>query len=350
MGRNSKRQSLHKQCRVFKEAKPINPGDGKKQGFTFCSGEVPSSGKQLLAALQPPRERQCPLLFLSFQHPVETVQLHRQRCCSSTWPPRFLFVGSMKGHSERWKVVPSSLWESVTRLMTCSVWWPSCRRRWQTEENSITCQREIGQWSCTLPSLMNGSQFSVVTMEKGPGSALCQEKGSLTRSQERQKKATAQGRKEKLSLPSKVLLQNRFELLGTLDEAHEVEEEPVKEILTRSETPTKGLPTKLATNQLPEETAVSYGHGWFSLLWNRSTHLQTSSFADPLFREICYLPGPQIKCFITRLKSLSQTSDYYSFLLFHTSTNDGAEGGTHLVDKAFLHFNDKLILQLVIVY
>lgn len=37
------------------------------------------------------------------------------------------------------------------------------------------------------------------------------------------------------------------------------------------------------------------------------------------------------------------------------STNNGAEGGSHLVDegkivdKAFLHFSDKLILQLVIV-
>lgn len=37
------------------------------------------------------------------------------------------------------------------------------------------------------------------------------------------------------------------------------------------------------------------------------------------------------------------------------STNDDAEGGTHLVDegkvvdKDFLHFNDKLVLQLVIV-
>lgn len=132
----------------------------------------------------------------------------------------------------------ASLWESVSRLMPCSVWWPSCRRRWQTEENSRICQRGIGQWNCTLPSLSHGSQISMATMEKGPGSALCQEKGSFTRGQERWKKATAQGRKGKLSSPSKLLLQSRCGALGTLGKAHEVEEEPIQEILSRSERPT----------------------------------------------------------------------------------------------------------------
>lgn len=49
------------------------------------------------------------------------------------------------------------------------------------------------------------------------------------------------------------------------------------------------------------------------------------------------------------------TTFRHLFLLFHMSTNDGAEGGTPLVDEgkvvdaAFLDFSDKLILQLVIV-
>lgn len=73
---------------------------------------------------------------------------------------------------------------------------------------------------------------------KRSGTALCQEKGSSTRGQERWKKATAQGRKGKLSSPSKILLQSRSEALSTSDKAHEVEEEPMQEFLPRSERPT----------------------------------------------------------------------------------------------------------------
>lgn len=122
-------------------------------------------------------------------------------------------------------------------------------------------------------SVRHGNQLSVIPMEKDPGSALCQEKGSFTRGQERWKKVTAQGRKGKLSSPSKMLLQSRCEALGTLDKAHQIEEEPMQEILPRSESPTPC--NKTCEKQLPEETTASYSHWCFSPVWYRSTHLQT---------------------------------------------------------------------------
>ena len=86
-------------------------------------------------------------------------------------------------------------------------------------------------------------QFSVATMVAGPGFASCQEEGSVTRDKEGWKKVTARSGKRNPSLPSKlpskIPLQNRYEALGTVDEAHdEKEEEPAQAVLPRSERPT----------------------------------------------------------------------------------------------------------------
>lgn len=43
---------------------------------------------------------------------------------------------------------------------------------------------------------------------------------------------------------------------------------------------------------------------------------------DPLFREVCCLPGAWIRDVTIRLKSLVQPSDYRPFLLFHMGRND----------------------------
>ena len=53
-------------------------------------------------------------------------------------------------------------------------------------------QREVDQWSHTLPSLMHRSQLSVAATEAGPGSALCHEEGSVTRDKEGWKEITAE--------------------------------------------------------------------------------------------------------------------------------------------------------------
>lgn len=79
--------------------------------------------------------------------PSRTMQLHRQSCCSSMWSG-FWWWDVWRDILRGGKWFQASLWESVPRLMACSVWWPSCRRRWQTEENSRICQREISQWIC----------------------------------------------------------------------------------------------------------------------------------------------------------------------------------------------------------
>ena len=77
------------------------------------------------------------------------------------------------------------------------------------------------------------------TMEAGPGSASCREEGSITRAEERWKNITAWSSKRNPSLPSKIPLQNRHKVLGTVDEVHnEIEEEPAQAVLLRSERPT----------------------------------------------------------------------------------------------------------------
>lgn len=97
-------------------------------------------------------------------------------------------------------------------------------------------EREIDQWSHTLPSMMHRSQLSVATMEAGPGSALHQEEGSVTRDKEGWKKVIARSSKRYPSLPSKIPLQNRYKALGMVDETHnEKEEEPAQAVLPRPE-------------------------------------------------------------------------------------------------------------------
>lgn len=74
------------------------------------------------------------------------------------------------------------------------------------------------------------------TMEAGPGSASCQEEGSVTRAEERWKKITAWSSKRNPSLPSKIPLQNRHKALGMVDEVrNEIEEEPAQAVSPRSE-------------------------------------------------------------------------------------------------------------------
>lgn len=41
-------------------------------------------------------------------------------------------------------------------------------------------ERDFDQRSCTMPSMMYGSQLSMTTAEVGPGSGLCQKEGKIT--------------------------------------------------------------------------------------------------------------------------------------------------------------------------
>ena len=56
---------------------------------------------------------------------------------------------------------------------------------------------------------------------------------------------------------------------------------------------------------------------------------------DPLFREVCCLPGDRIRDVTTGLKSLVQPSDYYPFLLFHVGTNDVATKSLRSIKRYF---------------
>ena len=83
----------------------------------------------------------------------------------------------------------------------------------------------------------------MATTEAGPGSALCQEEGSVSRDKEGWKKVTVWSSKRNPSLPSKlpskIPLQNKYEALGMVNEAHnEKEEEPAQAVFPRSERPT----------------------------------------------------------------------------------------------------------------
>ncbi|XP_074991813.1 uncharacterized protein LOC142074828 isoform X2 [Calonectris borealis] len=192
-------------------------------------------------------------------------------------------------------------------------------------------EKEIDQWSRTLPSMMHRSQLSVATMEAGPGSALCQEEGSVTRDKEGWKKVTAQSGKRNPSLPSKITLQNRYEALGTVDEAHnEKEEEPVQAVLPRSERPTPRNKTCIKTSAEKEQRRVMVIGD--SLLCRTEAPICRP---DPLFREVCCLPGAQIRDVTTRLESLVQPSDYYPFLLFHVGTNDVATKSLRSIKRDF---------------
>jgi len=76
----------------------------------------------------------------------------------------------------------------------------------------------------------------VATVEAGPGSALCQEEGSITRDKEGQKKLTAQRDKRNPSVASNMPLQNRYNSLAMVGDAHnEKEKEPAQVVLPRSE-------------------------------------------------------------------------------------------------------------------
>jgi len=69
--------------------------------------------------------------------------------------------------------------------------------------------------------MMHASQLSMVTMEAGPGSALCQQEDCGTRDREGWKKVTAQNGERTPSLPSTLTilsLPNRYGALGTVDE------------------------------------------------------------------------------------------------------------------------------------
>lgn len=66
---------------------------------------------------------------------------------------------------------------------------------------------------------------------------LCARRKAALQGINRVEEAIKQGRKGKLFSPSKIQSQSRFGALGTLDKAHEVEEEPMQEFLPRSERP-----------------------------------------------------------------------------------------------------------------
>lgn len=129
------------------------------------------------------------------------MQPHRQSSCSSMWPPRFLAV---------WRDIPrgeSDCKQACGRCdqideLLCLV--AELQEEVNRQRSIQESEREIDQWSCTLPSMMHRSQHSVATMEAGPGSALCQEEGSVTRDREGWKKVTVWSSKRNPSLPSKL--------------------------------------------------------------------------------------------------------------------------------------------------
>ena len=134
---------------------------------------------------------------------------------------------------------------------------------------------------------MHASQISVATTEAGPGSALCQEEGSFTRDKEGWKKVTARSSKGNPSLPSKRPLQNRYKALGTVDKVHnEIEEEPMQAVLPRPERPTPCNKTCIKTSAKKKQQRVVAIGG--SLLCGMEAPICRP---DPLFREVCCLPG-----------------------------------------------------------
>jgi len=60
-----------------------------------------------------------------------------------------------------------------------------------------------------------------------------------------------------------------------------------------------------------------------SLLSGREAHVCTP---DPLFREVCCLPGVQIREITRKLTSLVQTLDYYPLLFFHMLLQQEVQG------------------------
>ncbi|PKU49363.1 hypothetical protein llap_402 [Limosa lapponica baueri] len=122
------------------------------------------------------------------------------------------------------------------------------------QRNILESEKEIDQWSCTLPSLMHVSPHSVTTMEAGPGPVLCQDEGSVKMDKEEWEKVTEWNCERNTSLSSEIPLQNRYEALGTAEEEHnEIKEEPMQAVLPWAERPT---PHNKTCIKCQEETTV----------------------------------------------------------------------------------------------
>ena len=132
----------------------------------------------------------------------------------------------------------------------------------------------------------------MATTEVGPGSVLYHEEGSVTRDREGWKQVTARSCKRNPSLPSQLPLQNRYEALGTVDEAHNKieEEEPMQALSPRSDQPTPRNKTCIKTSAKKKQ--------WQVMVIGDSLLSRTEApicRLDPLFREVCCLPGARIR-------------------------------------------------------
>ena len=56
---------------------------------------------------------------------------------------------------------------------------------------------------------------------------------------------------------------------------------------------------------------------------------------DPLLREVCCLPGAQVKDVTRKLPTVVQPSDYYLFLLFHVGSDELAIRSTREIKRDF---------------
>jgi len=57
--------------------------------------------------------------------------------------------------------------------------------------------------------------------------------------------------------------------------------------------------------------------------------------ADPPLREVCCLPGAQVKDIARKLPRLVRPSDYYPLLLFHVGADEVAVSSPRVIKKEF---------------
>ena len=98
-----------------------------------------------------------------------------------------------------------------------------------------------------------------------------------------------------------------------------IEEEHTQAVLPRSERPAPHNKTCTKTSAEKKQRQVTVIGD--SLLCGKEAPICRPHL---LFREVCCFTGAQMRDITTRLNSLVQPSDYYSFLLFHKGTNDVA--------------------------
>jgi len=191
------------------------------------------------------------------------------------------------------------------------------------------CEREIDWWSHALPSPRQAQRMDTPREADDPLPSRHQAEGEDLRDSGEWKPVPARGGRQIPSWPPsppQMLLCNRYEALKPEEQANDKADEGPRMGLPRTR---QSAPCIMTSSTEKQRRVIAIGH---SLL--RGTEGPICR-PDLSHREVCCLPGAQVRDIARTLPGLVQPSDYYPLLVVQVGSDEVRDKSTQEIKSDF---------------